>query len=219
MSQIIVRSPAPVALLGGAQVAPQVLNILQSLTATFVAADGGAAHLLNAGLMPQAVIGDMDSVSDAARQAFGDVFYPSDDQNTTDFQKAIARIEAPVILAAGFLGGRLDHTVSVLNTMARDRLQRVILISDDDVCFLVRPTATRLTLPTGMRVGLLPLGQARVDTTGLRWDIKDKPMAFSGLISTSNETASADITIDATGNLLVTLPLSALDAVIDVVRG
>lgn len=218
MLEIIVRSPSPIVLLGGAQIAPEVLNILQSYTTTFVAADGGAAHLLKTGLKPQAIIGDMDSVSAVVRQAFGDVFHPFDDQNTTDFQKAMQRIESPVILSVGFLGGRLDHTLSVLNTIARDALINVILVSEDDVCFLARPKATRLSLPIATRIGLLPLGDVRITTHGLRWDIDDAVMALDGFISTSNETAQNDVTIQATGKLLITLPLSALDIAIGVVH-
>ncbi len=218
MSEIIVRNTASIALLGGAQIAPQLLNILQSKTSTFVAADGGAAHLLDAGLIPAAVIGDMDSVSDAVRTAFGDIFHASDDQSTTDFQKAMARIDAPVVLAAGFLGGRLDHTLSVLNTLARENLMQVILVSGDDVCFLARHPRTHLSLPVGTRIALVPLGSAQVDTSGLRWDIADAAMAPDGFISTSNEAAQRDITIHASGSVLITLPLAALDAAMDVVR-
>lgn len=218
MTDTIVRTFAPLALLGGAQIAPPVLNILQRHAATFVAADGGAEHLLAACLSPQAVIGDLDSVSAAARAAFGPVFHRIEDQSRTDFEKAVGAIKAPLILAAGFLGGRLDHTMSVLNTMGRLNLRHLILVSEDDVCFLSRSVRTDLTLRVGTRVGLLPLGATRVDTKGLRWDITDAEMAPDGFISTSNETAEPKTIIHSTGALLITLPLAALDAVIDVVH-
>jgi thiamine pyrophosphokinase len=217
MSTMIVRSPDPVALVGGADVEPELLNILQSRTKDFVAADGGADHLFKAGMTPTAIIGDMDSVSDKARAAFCGVMHRSTDQNTTDFQKAVHAIESPLVLAAGFLGGRLDHTYSVLNTMSRAALRHVILVSNDDVCFLARQTCTHLRLPVGTRVGLLPTS-ARVDTRGLKWDIKDAAMASDGYISTSNETAKDDVEIYAVGMLFITLPLSALDVAIGAVH-
>jgi thiamine pyrophosphokinase len=218
MSDIIVRSFDPVALLGAADLAPSIVNILQRHSAIFVAADGGVRHLAASGIMPAAIIGDMDSVSAEMRKIYADVMHISDDQNTTDFQKSVMCIDAPLIFAAGFLGGRLDHTVSVLNTMARDNILHVVLVSEDDVCFLARPSKTELSLPVGTRVGLLPLANARVETQGLRWDIKDAAMSFDGFISTSNETEQENVTIHAMGRLLINLPIAALDAAIAAVR-
>ncbi|MEJ6398302.1 thiamine diphosphokinase [Yoonia sp. 208BN28-4] len=217
MTDPIVRTQAPVALIGGADVAPQVINILQSHAATFVAADGGLSHLTAAGIAPDAIMGDLDSLAAGMQGRFADVIHHLPDQNFTDFQKATAHISAPIILAAGFLGGRLDHTLSVFWTMHRLKLAHVILISDDDVCFLARHTLTELSLPVGTRCALLPFGQARVDTHGLRWDIKDAAMTAS-LPSTSNETAQPDVRIHQMGGLMITLPLAALPAAIDAVR-
>ena len=71
-----------------------------------IAVDGGLRHVLKAGLTPNAVIGDMDSVELSELQAAGRnvAVYKSDDQDTTDFEKALLAIEAPVCLAYGFLG-------------------------------------------------------------------------------------------------------------------
>ena len=66
----IVDAPQPVVLVGGAEIAPEVVNILRMLTDIFVAADGGAEHLRTFGLHPTKVIGDLDSLSERSRQEF-----------------------------------------------------------------------------------------------------------------------------------------------------
>jgi thiamine pyrophosphokinase len=86
---LIVHSSDPVALVGGADLGPQDLNILQSYAPSFVGVDGGADHLLAAGIRPAAVIGDLDSISDAARSEYADLLHHVPEQDTVDFEKAL----------------------------------------------------------------------------------------------------------------------------------
>ncbi len=214
----IVHEKAPLTLLGGANVSPTVLNICLSRTSLCVAADGGADVALAAGITPLAVIGDLDSLSDAARAALADILHPVADEDTTDFEKVLQRVKAPLILAAGFLGGRLDHTFSVLNTLARYPDAPVILLSEDDAVVLLTAPVT-LMLDPGTRLALLPMDDATVTTTGLQWNLRDAAMHPAGAISSSNAVATTNVTIMPSGPVLLTVPLTALDAVTDVVRG
>jgi len=152
----IIATSQPITLVGAASLEPADLNISLKYAPTLVAADGGADHVLAAGLVPEAVIGDLDSLSDDAKFAFRDVLHPVAEQDTTDFEKALARIDAPLILALGFMGGRLDHTLAALNAVVRHACP-VLVIGSDDVAF-VAPKAMQLALPAGTRVGLLPFG-------------------------------------------------------------
>lgn len=218
MQVVIVHELAPVTLVGGAEVAPEQLNMALRRAPTLVAADGGADALLAAGLVPQAVIGDMDSLSDAAHAAFEGLLHEIADQNTADFEKCLTAIDAPVILALGFLGGRLDHTMAVLNVLVRHAARPVVLIGPDELCFLAPQGEVQLSLPMGARVALLPMDHVQVKTQGLRWDI-DARYHPAGAISTSNEAAAAQVTIRCDGPLLITLPPEALEAALAVVTG
>jgi thiamine pyrophosphokinase len=60
--------------------------------AGLVAADGGADRALALGHVPQAVIGDMDSLSDGAPATLADRLHPVAEQETTDFDKALRMI-------------------------------------------------------------------------------------------------------------------------------
>jgi len=160
----------------------------------------------------------LDSLSDAARAAFTDQLHYIDEPDTTDFEKVLSRVEAPLILACGFLGGRLDHTLAVLNVLMRFATKPVILLSGDDVVFVCSPEV-RLNLPIGCRVALLPMGPVRLSTAGLRWDLKDADLNPVGLVSSSNEAAETEVRIAARGPLLITLPLARLSDAIAAVRG
>ena len=213
----IVHGMNPLTLVGGSDLSRTVLNICLSVAPSVVAADGGADACLSAGVTPLAVIGDMDSLSDRARESFADRLYPVTGQDDTDFEKCLSRIDAPLVLAAGFLGGRLDHTLSVLNVIWRRRAAQVVLVGEVDAVVLIDRQAT-LDIAPGARMALLPLAPVRVTTTGLRWDLQGQELSPVGLVSSSNEAAGSCVTITPEAPVFLSLPLAHLDAVTAVVR-
>lgn len=213
MNQPIVSSAAPIILIGGAEVAPDTLTTALKWGETVVCADGGADTALWAELQPAAVIGDMDSISEAAKEAFVDLIHPIAEQDSTDFDKALRSIASPLVLAVGFLGQRLDHSLAALHVLLKYRDRPVVLLGADDVVFLA-PEHTALTLPVGMRVSLMPFPNAQVSTKGLKWELNDGAMSAQDFIGTSNEVANPDVEIRATGGLAILLPPQALGAVV-----
>lgn len=218
MKEPIVEDPKAIAIIGGAQLAPQHLNILQTLTETFVAADSGADHLLAAGITPKAVIGDFDSLSGSSRLTFEPYLIHITEQDTTDLEKTLTCIKAPVIIGAGFLGGRLDHSFATFNAMVRFRQTPLILLSDSECCFRAPVGAWTIDLPSGTPFALLPMGEAVVSSTGLVWDMDRMTLSPTGRVSSSNKTAAPHVRVDVGGSVIVTLPLDQLGAAIDVVR-
>lgn len=218
MPEPVVSASAPVTLAGGSDIATIDLNISLKLAPVLVAADGGANVLAAAGLTPEAVIGDLDSIDDAARSRFDTVLHYIDEPDTTDFEKALARIVAPLIVAVGFWGARIDHSLSVLNVLARHQGAPVVLLGPDDVAFLA-PADMTLALPVGTRMSLMPLAKAGMTSQGLRWDLNGAALSPVGLTSPSNETASPHVRVQVQGPVLAVLPREHLAAAIDVVRG
>lgn len=211
---MIVHSLDPVVLVGAADIGLQDFNILQSFAPIFVGVDGGADHLHRAGIKPSCVIGDLDSLSDAARTAYGDILHHIPEQDTVDFEKALSRIDAPLVFAVGFSGGRLDHTLAVLDVMGRFTQSRVILISAYDVAAIVPATGITLDgLAFGSRLSLMPLAPATLSATGLRWSVEGQAA------SPSNAVAAASVTLAAQGPVLVVLPKDGLASLADAVVG
>ena len=218
MIEAIVHENDPLTLVGGSDLSQIVLNICLTHAPRVVAADGGADAVLARGLTPLAVIGDMDSLGEAARAAFADRLHPVAEQDTTDFEKCLDRISAPMILAAGFLGGRLDHQLAAMNAVFRRRAGHVVLVSADDVLMLLTGPC-EMDLAAGMRFALLPFSPVRVATRGLRWDLDDQILAPDGLISSSNAVADGPVAIRPEGPVFLTVPLAGLAAVTAAVRG
>ena len=104
LQDTIVSSNHTVCLVGGARVSAQVISSIFPIVDQFVAVDGGADHLAKAGILPAAVIGDLDSISASGRATFADRLHQIADQSTTDFEKALMRVSAPLVICIGFLG-------------------------------------------------------------------------------------------------------------------
>lgn len=211
----IVQSADAVTLLGGAPARPRTLDLCLSMAPVLVAADGAAAVALAAGHLPDAVIGDFDSLDDDTRARLpAERLHQIDDQLTTDFDKALRNISAPLVLAAGFMGARLDHELAVYNALVRLRDRRCIVVGEHDICFHAPPELA-ISLTPGARVSLFPMARVTGESTGLRWPIGGLAFAPDGMVGTSNEAVEAEITLRMHGpGMLVILPRQALEAAV-----
>lgn len=197
----IVHSDKTVLLVGAGELRPGELTQSLAPQIPVIAADGGARAALEAGVVPDAVIGDMDSVPDDPRLK-GRLF-PVTEQDSTDFGKCLARIEAPLILALGFGGGRLDHTLAVMTTLAHFAHRKVVAAVGESVVCLAPPVID-LPLEAGEVVSLWPLGPVMARSEGLRWPLDGLAFAPDGQIGTSNAaTGPARITVEAPRMLLI----------------
>lgn len=215
MNSPIVQSMTGVTLAGGGPFTGRDLAVCLRRAPVAAAADGGADRLLRHGAMPQAVIGDFDSLSAAARQAIPLAHqHVVAEQETTDFDKALRRIAAPFILALGFAGARLDHGLAGFNTLISRADQRCILIGPKDICFAA-PLHLALELQPGEPLSLFPMTAVTGRSTGLEWPIAGLDFAPDGRIGTSNRVAARKVVLDFDRQgMLVILPRRRLDAAI-----
>lgn len=182
----IIHSSAAITLIGGGEATTDDLNDVLSLAPICVAADGGVVLALQAGVMPKAVLGDFDSAPAAVLDQIPlSRLHRIDEQDTTDFEKALARIDAPVIVGVGFMGGRIDHQLAALHGLLAFADRPCVLLAGDEVILLAPP---KIALPTraGEVVSLFPLAGATGRSTGLQWPIEGLNFALGEKIGTSN---------------------------------
>ncbi|MEM7176759.1 MAG: thiamine diphosphokinase [Pseudomonadota bacterium] len=177
-----------VTLVGGGALDRAMLDAARALAPGLIAADGAANRLLDWGLIPEVVIGDMDSVRDRADFPPETRFVELAEQETTDFEKCLYATQAPLYLAAGFTGRRLDHTLAVFHAMLRNPDKTVILIGENEVSALVPANRLiRLNVAPGARVSFAPLlPTTGCASEGLRWPIDGLAMEMGSQIGTSN---------------------------------
>lgn len=207
----LVVAADPVVLVGGGPIGEAAFDWALAQGGPVVAADGGADAVLARGICPAAVIGDMDSISPEAREGLpADRLHPVAEQDSTDFEKCLIRIEAPLVLGLGFLGGRSDHGLAALSCLVR--LGRRCLLLGPDALAFAAPEEISLDLPRGMWLSLFPLAPVTGRSEGLRWPIDGIAFAPAGRIGTSNAvTGPVRLRFDRPG-MVVLLPPDARDA-------
>lgn len=206
---MILQSRQPVTLIGGGPLGPDDLAQALALAPTVAAADGGADQALARGLTPAAVWGDFDSLSEAARAAIpAENLHRIAEQDSTDFEKCLSRIDAPLVIGLGFSGARQDHFLAALSTLARHLGPPCILLAGDDAIARAPPEIA-LDLPPGTRVSLFPMGPARGRSQGLEWPIDGLDLAPDGRVGTSNR-ATGPLRLAIEGPMLLILPRAHL---------
>ena len=215
MNRALVQSNEGVTLIGNGSVPPDVLADALSLAPRLVAADGGADRALALGHVPEAVIGDLDSLSQTGRDRLpGSGVHRIDEQETSDFDKALRSIAAPFVLAIGFSGSRLDHTLSMFNVLARHPDRRCLALGAEDLCF-VAPRQLSLRLNPGTRLSLFPMGAVSGNSSGLHWPIDGIGFAPGGMTGLSNRVSAPEVRMTfCAPRMLVFLPLAELEPAI-----
>jgi len=202
----IVHSTSPVTLVGAGEATPQDLQESLMLAPTCVAADSGATLALSHGADIAALIGDFDSVTpDILAEIPSERHFRVAEQTSTDFEKALTRIAAPVVLGIGFLGGRIDHQLAVFHTLVAFPDRPCVLLGPQEVVCLA-PPHIELPLEAGELVSLFPMGAVTGRSAGLNWPIEGLSFSPSSRIGTSNR-ALGRVSLEMDGpEMLLILP-------------
>jgi thiamine pyrophosphokinase len=161
-----------------------------------IAADGGTHHALAAGVIPDVVIGDLDSLmpDDQARLKAAGVqivrFSPRKDE--TDLELALlyaAQAGATGIVILAALGGRLDQTIANALLLTLPQLEGIDtrIVDDAQEAFLIRNQVLIKGQP-GDTVSLIPLGgdAEGVTAEGLKWPLHEDTLRFGPARGVSN---------------------------------
>jgi thiamine pyrophosphokinase len=179
----------------------------------FVGADGGTYHILDLGLRPAAVIGDLDSFNpaslDGMQNAGVDVVRYPTDKDETDLELALAYAleKRPAsILVVAALGGRLDQMLGNLALLSGDDFAGVNVRMDDGVeeVFFVRKQA-EVQGKSGELVSLIPWGGpvTGVRTDGLRWPLSDETLYADKTRGISNRLIAETARVSIQSGLLL----------------
>lgn len=164
-----------------------------------VCCDGAAEKLVQHGLEPGAIVGDLDSLSGELKKKYHAILFSDGDQETNDLTKAFRwclskGIKETVIVGA--TGIREDHTlgnISLLADYSRD--MDVIMLTDTGSLRAFDHTFTLASFP-GQQVSLFSLDpDMPITSYGLRYRL-DKLKLASWWRGTLNEAAGDRITLE-----------------------
>ena len=192
-----------------------------------IAADGGANHLMDMGIIPHCIIGDLDSIHPDTRNFFEGksvefIRYPSrKEQTDTDLCVTFALEKgASDITLAGSTGKRLDHTLANIFLLRRlaDRNVSSRIIDGHNEIYLVTASgkapseglhgvSLELEGSPGEFLSLIPISERVEGVTleGLAYPLKNHTIAFGSSLGVSNQFTRRKAVITFTkGDLIIT---------------
>jgi thiamine pyrophosphokinase len=186
---------------GGGTMDAHLLHRLHAEGAHVVGADGGGDAIAEAGLVPEAIIGDLDSLADPEGWPIATKVIRIPEQLTTDFQKVIYSTKAPVTVALGMTGKRFDHTLAALSAVTEvARTRRIILVDEFDIALAVSGPFS-FAVKAGERVSVHPLMPIDFErSSGLVYPLDGLHLAPGALIGTSNAAVNGPVEIVPVGD-------------------
>ncbi len=158
-------------------------------------ADGGARYACTLNVTLNAVIGDLDSLSDLEQQGINNtefVSYPVE-KDETDLELALLYAEeqgADQIVMVGVMGGRMDMTIANILLIAHASLSscRIEVWHGDQTGWVIKPPGEDIPGHPGDTVSLIPLGgyASGITTKGLKHSLKDEELTFGPARGISN---------------------------------
>ena len=144
-----------------------------------ICADGSANLLYNKQIIPDYIIGDLDSLD---KELFKNLISPEKiifkpDQNSNDFEKVLKFCltkKYQNVLILGFHGGLLEHSLNNQSVLSRYSKILNINILENKRIALVVSKSTEFEVETGETISLIPQPKCRLTTSGLKWELQDQ---------------------------------------------
>jgi thiamine pyrophosphokinase len=198
--------------LGGVYAEREPLIALADNGLLVIGVDGGTSHIASFGLMPQVIIGDMDSLPLADFDLYlskgARIFRHPPEKDETDFELALdyaIREGCNDILVVGALGGRTDHLIANLllpvNYLDKARIrfvrgaEEITYINSKSVIHGIAGDVLSLLPVIGDVVG--------VKTTGLRYPLKSETLILGRSRGVSNVMSGVRATISVSSGILL----------------
>jgi len=203
----------------GGEKAPARLirRLLEGKKAIIAAADSGLACAEEAGIRPDFIIGDMDSIDVSRLDAYPPqcVMRYEHDKDYTDTELALRTViekGCDEIWIIGGGGGRIDHLFALRSLLEREIFPVRWLTDAADIRCIDAETKTRTLcekLEKGSLVSVFPLGggEWKAKSEGLKWPL-DGLAWDRGFFGISNTAPQGEFSISAEkGRFMVILPL------------
>ncbi|UCH61705.1 MAG: thiamine diphosphokinase [Fidelibacterota bacterium] len=172
---------------------------------TLICCDGAANELIGRTPGPDAVVGDLDSLSEEARSAFRDRLVELPSQQSSDLEKALRWVAGKggeEVTILGATGLREDHGLGNLLMLWTDFGLDITLLTDTGRFTVVR-TARSFHSFEGQVVSLFPeSSRVRITTSELLYPLRNAPVSapYKG---TSNQSLGSEFSVKTTGGAVL----------------
>lgn len=175
---------------------------------TLICADGGANSAKKLGLVPDYIIGDLDSVNPETIKYFSDksTIIKIKRQNDTDVEKCLKfaiKKGFTEALLLGVTGDRLDHTICNLGIVLKFfKKIKCNIVAENS---FLTPTNESITLKSkpGETISLYAFDyRTKISSTGLKYRLQNSTLPFGEKESTSNLATQSVVRLNIKGGIV-----------------
>lgn len=161
-----------------------------SIDLPIIAADGALNRLMKMGVVPDVVIGDLDSAEEGYLNQVPSICI--DDQNNSDFEKTIAYLKQKdllptLVLGAG--GGFFDHVLYNTQIIIKHNL----MFYNPPILGITVHQSQSFELPLNTKLSIL--GDGVVSSKGLKWNLHQTKFELIKTSSCFNRSVEPKITL------------------------
>lgn len=184
------------------------LNYLKN-AAKIICCDGSTTNTVNAGFLPDAIVGDMDSINEETAFRFADRIYTLAEQETNDLTKSVEWCTANGyndLVIMGATGKREDHTIGNISLLAEYvKFVRVLMVTDTGFFMPLTEGSIIPSFP-GQQISLFSIDcDTPITSSGLKYPLKQFTIS-NWWQATLNESVSDVFSLDfRKGRVLVYL--------------
>ncbi|SDZ01767.1 thiamine pyrophosphokinase [Proteiniborus ethanoligenes] len=160
-----------------------------------ICADGGARHLFNKNLIPNVIVGDLDSLDYTILKKFEDLgvrfqkYQASKDKSDTELAIEFAISEGAIdIILCGATGTRLDHTIANIMMLYKLLVNQKVNISivDSHNEIFITKKQLRLKEKKGCFISIIPLVDSKVTLKGFKYETNNRRFTLGSTLGISN---------------------------------
>jgi thiamine pyrophosphokinase len=141
-----------------------------------ICCDGAVENLVARDFEPDAIVGDMDSISDMLKERYANILYPDSDESSNDLSKAVKYCISAAytdITILGSSGYREDHTLGNISLLAEYSEYLAVRMVTDTGIFVAVNSGERISSFPGQQVSIFSfLNRARVDSKNLKYPLE-----------------------------------------------
>ena len=176
-----------------------------------VCCDGSVENLILAGMQPEAIVGDMDSLNDDLAKRFADRIFKDENQDINDLTKAVSwciQKSYNDIVIVGATGKREDHTVGNISLLAEYiKKVNVIMVTDTGILQPFLRSSEISSFP-GQQVSIFSIDpDTEITSRGLRYPLS-RTKIKNWWCATLNESAGDRFSLEFNGRVIVYLKFS-----------
>jgi thiamine pyrophosphokinase len=164
-----------------------------------VCCDGSAENLIKGGYIPDAIVGDMDSLNESIAGRFNDRIFKDEGQDTNDLTKAVnwcSERGYRELIIVGATGKREDHTIGNISLLAEYvKEAKVKMVTDTGYLMALTEGSVISSFP-GQQVSIFSIDPAtEITSQGLRYSL-DRRKIDNWWVATLNEATGNSFSLE-----------------------